>query len=253
MPMDSGPVIEAVAQGSPEDRVGLWSNILDGLEAKRIAEVGVWRGEFAEAILKACPAIQTYHLIDPWRNLSDWNKPLNISNLEFEQVKAEALSRTEFAKERRVVLQGRTAEVIDQIPDGSLDFVYIDGDHTLRGVTIDLLKFWPKLREGGVLGGDDFSPTIWQHARLYEPTVVFPWVVYFAEAVNSRCYGLPFSQFAICKISGTDFSFRDLSPQRVYSSTSLKDVIWGSTKSGNHSLGLMRRAAGLARKLIPRT
>jgi hypothetical protein len=253
MPMDSGPVIEAVAHGLPDDRVELWSNILNGLEARRIAEVGVWRGQFAEAILKTCPAIQTYHLIDPWRNLADWNKPLNISDREFEQVKAEALSRTEFARERRVVLQGRTAEVIDQIPDGSLDFVYIDGDHTLRGVTVDLLKFWPKLREGGVLGGDDFAPTIWQHTGSYEPTVVFPWVVYFAEAVDSRCYGLPFSQFAICKTSGSDFSFQDLSPQRVYSSTSLKDVIWGSSRSGNPPQGLLRRAARLARKLIPRT
>ena len=29
------------------------------------------------------------------------------------------------------------------MPDGSLDFAYVDGDHTLRGITIDLVAFHP--------------------------------------------------------------------------------------------------------------
>jgi hypothetical protein len=49
------------------------------------------------------------------------------------------------------VLRGRTRELINQIPDDSLDFAYIDGDHTLRGITIDLVRLLPKMREGGVI------------------------------------------------------------------------------------------------------
>lgn len=111
---------------------------------------------------------------------------------------------------QRVILRGRTTEVIDRIPDGSLDFAYVDGDHTLRGISIDLLRMYPKIRDGGWLGGDDFSPSIWQHDRSFEPTLVFPFAVYFAEAVGSRIYGLPYSQFLIEKRHDDAFEFVDL-------------------------------------------
>jgi hypothetical protein len=54
------------------------------------------------------------------------------------------MKKTEFASAKRVVLRGRTKEVIDDIPDNSLDFAYIDGDHTLRGITVDLIKVFPR-------------------------------------------------------------------------------------------------------------
>ncbi len=40
---------------------------------------------------------------------------------------------------------------------GSLDFVYVDGDHTFEGVTADIRAWLPKVRPGGVMAGDDFS------------------------------------------------------------------------------------------------
>ena len=82
---------------------------------------------------------------------------------EFVRVKEEALARTEFAAGMRVVLQGKTTEVSDKLPNQGLDFAYIDGDHTLKGITIDLIRVWPKIRNGGILAGDDFCKSIWQH------------------------------------------------------------------------------------------
>ena len=43
-------------------------------------------------------------------------------------------------------MRGRTKEVIDKIEDNSLDFPHIDGDHALRGITIDVIKFLPKIK-----------------------------------------------------------------------------------------------------------
>ena len=100
--------------------------------------------------------------------------------------------------------------MIDQIPDGSLDFAYVDGDHTLRGITVDLIKVFPKVREGGWIGGDDFSPSIWQHSEEYEPTLVFPLAVHFAEAMDARIYGLPHKQFLIEKAADSGHAFVDL-------------------------------------------
>jgi hypothetical protein len=40
-----------------------------------------------------------------------------------------AVDATDFARQKRKVLRGRTLDVIDQIGEESLDFVYIDRDH----------------------------------------------------------------------------------------------------------------------------
>ena len=179
------------------NRFQLWARFLEHAQVRSAAELGVWRGEFAEAMLKGCPSLGRYYMVDPWRHLQDWNKPANTSNIEFEAVFGEAMRRTAFATGRRQVLRGKTAEVVDVIPDGSLDFAYIDSDHTLRGITLDLFKILPKVRPGGWIGGDDFVPHVWQHSRRYEPTFVFPYAVYFAEAMGATISALGFGQFLI--------------------------------------------------------
>ena len=39
--------------------------------------------------------------------------------------------------------------------DNSLKFVWIDGEHTANIVYNHLINFWPKLKNGGVIAGDD--------------------------------------------------------------------------------------------------
>lgn len=71
-------------------------------------------------------------MLHPWRHLADWNKAFYVADDKFKEVMDEALRRTEFAKERRIVLRDTTAYAVAKIPDGTLDRCYIDGDHTLR-------------------------------------------------------------------------------------------------------------------------
>ena len=203
-------------------RFDLWVRILRLTGAEVLAEVGVWRGDFARAILIDCDAVSRYYMIDPWRHLLDWNKPLNVDAATFEEARIEALEKTSFAAAKRIVLRGRTCEVVDQIPDESLDFVYIDGDHTLRGITIDLLRLLPKVREGGMIGGDDFSNT-WKRGFRFEPTLVFPFAVHFAEAMDLPIVAMPHKQFMIQKTRERSFSFVDFTG--AYSDVSLRDLL----------------------------
>jgi hypothetical protein len=41
-------------------------------------------------------------------------------------------------------------------------------------------EVFPKVRAGGWIGGNDFSPSIWQHSEAYESTLVCPFAIYFA-------------------------------------------------------------------------
>jgi Methyltransferase domain len=204
-----------------DSRLNLWIQFLKSAAVRRMVELGVYKGDFAARLLKECGSLEKYFLLDPWRHLDGWNKPANQSNDIFEQFLAETKSKTDFAGAKRIFLRGKTTEVIDQIADGELEFAYIDGDHTLKGITIDLVRIFPKVKTGGWIGGDDFSQTVWQHKTAFEPTLVFPFVVYFAEAVGARLYALPHSQFLLHKNGGQSFQFIDLTGD--YADASLRN------------------------------
>ncbi|MDP5238452.1 class I SAM-dependent methyltransferase [Uliginosibacterium sp. 31-16] len=190
-------------------RSELWNRFLHIQRTRVMAEIGVWKGDFAADVLKTASDLEIYYMIDPWANLPDWNKPFNVGPEVFDDIYREMDVKTAFAAHKRRILRGRTKEVIDKIPDKSLDFAYIDGDHTLRGITIDLIKVWGKVKPGGFIGGDDFTTTPWQHDVKFEPTMVCPFSVYFAEAMNVPIIALGYGQFLIQKDERSGFSFRD--------------------------------------------
>lgn len=192
-------LIETLATVRGSNRFELWEILLKRVEATRVLELGVWKGDFAAHVLKTVPQLECYYMLDPWRPLEDWNKPANVDQASFDVIFAEAMSKTNFASEKREVLRGTTLEVIDSIPDGSLDAIYIDGDHTLRGISIDLIRAYPKIRAGGIIGGDDYTPSVWQHEETFEPTLVCPFAAYFAESQQAPLIVLDHDQFVIVK------------------------------------------------------
>jgi len=196
-----------------QSRIEFWVEFIRDFQVERMVEVGVYQGDFAAEVLKQCGGVRKYYMIDPWKHLPDWNKPANQDDRTFEEFFEAAKAKTDFAAAQRVILRGRTTEVVDQISDGELDFAYIDGDHTLRGIAIDLIRVYPKVRVGGFVGGDDFSRTMWAHRTNFEPTLVFPYAVYFAEAVGATIYALPNIQYCLHKTDRREFAFVDLTGQ----------------------------------------
>ncbi len=184
-------------------------------------------------------------MIDPWRRLDRWNKPLNTTDEELGAAYREAMQAVAFASDKVRVLHGTTTEVIDQIADKSLDFAYVDGDHTLRGITIDLVRLYPKIRPGGHIGGDDFEPAVWHHGPRFEPTLVFPLAVYFAEAVGAEIWALDDNQFLLRKpTAGSEFAFHD--PQERYARSGLLGLVAPPSRP------LAQQVAGGLKRLVAR-
>jgi Methyltransferase domain len=218
------PQLREMAAGATT-RLDLWVKFLRVSQARTVLEVGVWKADFTKHMLEQCEAIERYYMLDPWAHLPDWNKPLNLEQEVLDRAYEESVQKTAFASDRRVVLRGRTRDVIGSIPDESLDFAYIDGDHTLRGITIDLIKVLPKVKTGGFIGGDDFAKDVWQHPSHYEPTLVCPFSVYFAEAMKLPIVALPFDQFLMQKRTDGGFSFTDTTG--AYKDLSIKKLSSG--------------------------
>jgi len=192
------------------NRFDVWTMLLEMITLSRVAEVGVWKGEYARFLLDAYPEIETYYMIDPWATRENWRKPFNVGQSEFDRVYQEALASTDSWADKREILRGETLAMASAIPDESLDFVYIDGDHTLRGISHDLHKMYPKVREGAFLGGDDLNYDQWHHGLKYEPTLVFPYAIHFAELVGAPVFCLPHHQFLIYKTRNSAFRLFDL-------------------------------------------
>jgi hypothetical protein len=65
---------------SSASRMGLWAAFATRAGTRDVAEIGVYRGDFAARLLHDCDGISTYYMIEPWRHLDDWNKPANKPN-----------------------------------------------------------------------------------------------------------------------------------------------------------------------------
>lgn len=64
---------------------------------------------------------------------------------------------SDWGLEQNVRLVKKTSvEAAKLVPDGSLDFVFIDGDHTGDAVILDVYTWWPKLKPSGFMGGHDY-------------------------------------------------------------------------------------------------
>lgn len=124
------------------------------------AEIGVWEGAFSARILDIC-APQKLHLIDPWRYMPEFpNTGFGRKKNEFlMEEKYQAVVRLYAGDPRVVIHRATSAEALGALPDGALDFIYIDGNHNAPFVGQDLALARQKVRPGGVIAGDDYN---WQ-------------------------------------------------------------------------------------------
>jgi hypothetical protein len=143
------------------------------------AEIGVWKGEFSQRILESTQPSKLL-LIDPWEFQSEFPNrwfggKLAKSQADMDAIMDDVVAR--FADHPEVIIRrGYSVDVLKELEDESLDWVYIDGNHYYEYVLEDLRMSWHKVRAGGFVAGDDYTWQPGDDAPAYE----FP----VKEAVN---------------------------------------------------------------------
>jgi len=145
------------------------------------AELGIWKGATFLKVLKECPDM-TLIGVDLWapqpendgpENWIDWN------HTAFENhVRASSLK---FGK-RAIIHKMTTIEAADLVENNSLDFIFIDADHSSKGVENDIVNWRPKIKENGYIMGHDINwPTVRCVVESYFPDYfIGPYNVWFS-------------------------------------------------------------------------
>jgi|GEM_PF-788389 len=112
-------------------------------------EVGVERGWLASLWFEHIPDVKMY-LVDPYCKY----KGARVNRRPHSKSREEAHRRME--GKDVTWIEKVSMEAIKDVPDGSLDFVYIDGNHTYDYVMQDLIEWSKKVRVGGIISGHDY-------------------------------------------------------------------------------------------------
>ena len=117
-------------------------------------EIGVLKGFNALNLLDNLN-IEKIYLIDPYGAYEDTDNKL-FSKIELRSYFNQAQKAMTKYKDVVQFIVSQSSEAVTHVPD-NLDFVYIDGCHKYEVVKDDIEKYWQKVKNGGVIGGHDFT------------------------------------------------------------------------------------------------
>jgi len=140
---------------------------LGNKENPNIVEIGSYCGE-STLIINGCFANASINSVDPYVSYREDNSTYDLDNQAIELKEAEAVFDSICHRFPNIKKnKAHSLEYVNNVPNNSLDFVYIDGDHSYAAVKQDIVAWIPKVKVGGVICGHDIT---WATVRkaLYE-------------------------------------------------------------------------------------
>lgn len=115
-------------------------------------EVGVWKGDTSEHILKRNPS--KLHLVDPWKATDRPNRMYHLTQDEMDKIHDRVVAR--FKNNPEVIIHRKPSEEV-LFAENYFDWVFIDGQHRYDEVLFDLRRFLRCVKNGGWIIGDDYT------------------------------------------------------------------------------------------------
>eukprot|EP01041_Mallomonas_annulata_P009460 gene9460-19644_t len=137
-------------------------DILRELNMKTGVELGVQGGGYSADILRRWRQATDYVLVDLWAHQNNYKDIANVDDKEqlalmdgaVDLIKG--LERKGFAK-NVTVCRNLTTICAQRFRDKYFDFIYVDARHDYKGVLQDITDWWPKLSQGGIMAGHDYT------------------------------------------------------------------------------------------------
>jgi len=116
------------------------------------AEVGVAEGYYSRVICQNVKDVKLY-CVDLWDTYYRGTAKLKNRRMQ-DEAYAEAVQNLKGYN--TTLIRQASMEAVSGFPDESLDFVYLDGDHSFDYIMMDLIMWSKKVRPGGIVSGHDY-------------------------------------------------------------------------------------------------
>lgn len=144
--LDNLPLLTTALAGRDSGRIGLADTMRD-MGLVKAVEIGcrygasakLWRERIPDLAITCIDPYQAYHRVSQERQ-----------DLIYKGAQENA------AKFGFKIMRAASLDVVGQFEDGSLDWVHVDGDHTFDACVQDIIRWAPKVREGGLVLVHDY-------------------------------------------------------------------------------------------------
>jgi len=133
-------------------------NIVNSVNAERVAEIGVHTGYLTDILCTRCLSIKEYYAIDPWKEYSGSGAG-TLAKIEQEQweIYYQHVKDKEKVYPFLKVIRKPSKEAVIDFEDGYFDVIFIDADHSYESAKEDMRLWLPKIKKGGILCGHDYG------------------------------------------------------------------------------------------------
>ena len=237
---------------SYRENLGLFLEEKACLEKRKvkILEIGVWRGDFAKEIL-----VRYHHIIAEYTMIEPAEKITGSMTPELKQRMLEFPIQFPSVKFKHV--NELSIEAASLFSDEYFDWIYIDALHTYEGVRDDIQYYWPKLQQGGLFSGHDFTskaskaPDLilapWSGSRDGKEKAGFPGS-YRAVILHSRSVALPVYYTLegrygdkMLKLSDTSIQFRNNPSWFMFKPSHVQEMSSGEDSTFTYARGVFTR------------
>jgi predicted O-methyltransferase YrrM len=133
----------------------IYHNHLTENKEYKMVEIGAYMGE-STMMFASSNLFKEIYTIEPFKNVGGKIEEFNGENdYNWDTIYNEFQINTRFFN-NITLHKDFSYNVADKFEDNSMDFIYIDGDHSYDAVKQDLEMYLPKLKDNGVIGGHDY-------------------------------------------------------------------------------------------------
>ena len=161
-----------------------------------VIEIGARYGESSKVLLNNLN-VNKYIIIDPYTSYDEYsNDGFNkiILNDNDDNIFYKTKNELETLHNNMVFYRTFSTDTntINAIENDSIDIIFIDGNHTYKYVLDDLENYYPKLKQNGIICGDDFFMRTHENDNLntmpgnqgYDEPMVYEAVIEFCKRHN---------------------------------------------------------------------
>jgi hypothetical protein len=140
------------------NRRELFENISKNIQYGVGVEVGTFRGEFSKTMLEMWNG--TLYMVDVWRGMGEEYDDIS-NHKNHTNIWQDAMNNIDPFYDRAIMIRTNSKNASKLFQNNSIDFVYIDANHSYDFVRDDIELWYPKIKVGGYLWGHDYLKIDW--------------------------------------------------------------------------------------------